>query len=378
MTWNAEKLKSIINDRTNEAEAKDVLMQVTELKTEKEDKETHYFKVILVNVTLDELLDVESVREYLSMVAPVDISSKFIFRNKINEASESNIYIIKNKTGGKEISDEIKDVEFFVNKDEDGNIIYWGWYSLSKLLGQMKPINIARGIRLRKENIQIGDEEICKKFFKASGDQRFSYYFFGEIHAVSKDLIPNSRRDYFGENKACTSFERSIEQQFSQLKDLCYQALDLRTCQKTIAKKEEVQEKIRSKEKNGYTSDEEKNKLNSELENLKIKAAKEERKRKNIINNLNDSNSPLMKVFNDIKTETPTSLPQQSFSSNLNPSSSLPPKKTIYRTDAPKYSSYTKQERKLIGKIYASIENAIPDEKKREALISKIEEDLTR
>lgn len=85
-----------------------------------------------------------------------------------------------------------------------------------------------------------------------------------------------------------------------------------------------------------------------------------------------------MKVFNDIKTETPTSLPQQSFSSNLNPSSSLPPKKTIYRTDAPKYSSYTKQERKLIGKIYASIENAIPDEKKREALISKIEEDLTR
>lgn len=401
MTWDAEKLKSIINDRTNEAEAKDVLMQVTELKTEKEDKETHYFKVILVNVTLDELLDVESVREYLSMVAPVDISSKFIFRSKINQYMEkngltvdtyniyingeqifkpytSNIYIIKNKTGGKEISDEIKDVEFFVNKDEDGNIIYWGWYSLSKLLGQMKPINIARGIRLRKENIQIGDEEICKKFFKASGDQRFSYYFFGEIHAVSKDLIPNSRRDYFGENKACTSFERSIEQQFSQLKDLCYQALDLRTCQKTIAKKEEVQEKIRSKEKNGYTSDEEKNKLNSELENLKIKAAKEERKRKNIINNLNDSNSPLMKVFNDIKTETPTSLPQQSFSSNLNPSSSLPPKKTIYRTDAPKYSSYTKQERKLIGKIYASIENAIPDEKKREALISKIEEDLTR
>lgn len=30
----------------------------------------------------------------------------------------------------------------------------------------MERINIARGIRLRKENIQIGDEEICKKFLQ--------------------------------------------------------------------------------------------------------------------------------------------------------------------------------------------------------------------
>ena len=36
------------------------------------------------------------------------------------------------------------------------------------------------------------------------------------------------------------------------------------------------------------------------------------------------------------------------------------------------------QEKKLIGKIYASISNAIADERQREALISKIEEDITR
>ena len=54
------------------------------------------------------------------------------------------------------------------------------------------------------------------------------------------------------------------------------------------------------------------------------------------------------------------------------------PQKTKFRTDAPIYSRYTKQEKKLIGKIYASIGNAVADERQREALISKIEEDITR
>ena len=52
--------------------------------------------------------------------------------------------------------------------------------------------------------------------------------------------------------------------------------------------------------------------------------------------------------------------------------------KTKFRTDSPIYSRYSKQERKLIGRIYAAITNAIPDEKQREALISKIEEDITK
>ena len=83
----------------------------------------------------------------------------------------------------------------------------------------MKPINLARGIRLRKENIQIGDEEICKKFFTKTEDQRFSFYYFGEIHAVSKALIPNSRRDYFDEGKGCTTFESLIKRDFLMQKN---------------------------------------------------------------------------------------------------------------------------------------------------------------
>lgn len=113
----------------------------------------------------------------------------------------------------------------------------------------MKPLNLARGIRLRKENIQIGDEEICKKFFTKTEDQRFSFYYFGEIHAISKGLIPNSRRDYFAESKECVDFEQKIREDFLKLKDLCYDAQKLRSSTSTIIKTEELRATIHSKEK---------------------------------------------------------------------------------------------------------------------------------
>ena len=42
------------------------------------------------NVTSDELLNVERVKNYLSMVAPVDISSQFIYRSQINKFIKDN------------------------------------------------------------------------------------------------------------------------------------------------------------------------------------------------------------------------------------------------------------------------------------------------
>ena len=47
----------------------------------------------------------------------------------------------------------------------------WMWFGISKFEQQIKPMNKMRGIRLRKENIQIGDENTLgasPKFFKES------------------------------------------------------------------------------------------------------------------------------------------------------------------------------------------------------------------
>lgn len=398
MTWDADLLKFIINNRDTVEEAKDVLVQVTNKVSEKEDKDKHYFHVILEGVTSDDLLDIESVRDYLSMVAPIDIDSKFIFRNKINSFLKSNgltvdtyniyingdqiykpytNYIYEDNHGGKKKVDDILGVDFLLSKDDKGNVIYWGWYSLSRLNGQMKPKNVARGIRLRKENIQIGDEEICKKFFSKTEDQRFSFYYFGEIHAINKGLIPNSRRDYFSESIECVEFEKRIKADFLKLKEICYDAQKFRSSAIAIAKGEELRNTIEEKESYGYTSQKEREDLHRQFEEQKKKEEQARKQLENVQKKIQGSESPLLNILDKLKPEerkedNPTKAPQTKKEPEVQQT------KTKFRTDNPIYSSYSKAEKKLIGKIYAAISNAISDERLKEALISKIEEDITR
>lgn len=47
-----------------------------------------------------------------------------------------------------------------------------------------------RELRLRKENIQIGDEDALQKLFK---EDRGNHYFISEMFVVATDLIPNFR-----------------------------------------------------------------------------------------------------------------------------------------------------------------------------------------
>ena len=399
MTWDAELLKYIINDRDNNEEAVEVLSRVTKTSFEKEDIDAHYFRVIMEDVTSDDLLDVESVTDYLSMVAPVDISSQFIYRSKINNFKKENglcvdtynIYIngdqiykpytsviYEDNHGGKKKVDDILDVDFLLSRDDNGDIIYWGWYTISCLKGQMKPKNIARGIRLRKENIQIGDEEICKKFFSKTEDQRFSFYYFGEIHALSKGLIPNSRRDYFGESKECVDFERRIKKDFLKLKELCYDAQRFRSSTTTIQKAQELKEKIEEKERSGYTSQKERDDLQRQFEEQQKKVEQAEKQLGNVTKKIETSDSPLKSVIEKLKPES-----KQNDTTGIQGQDNVkldvePPKKVKYRTDNPIYSNYNKKEKKLIGRIYAAIGNAIADERLREALISNIEEEITK
>lgn len=400
MIWDADLLKNIINDRENREEATDVLSKVTKVEIEKENSDAHYFNVIMEDVSSDELLDVESVSDYLSMVAPVDISSSFIFRQKINDFKKENglivdtynifvnddqIYkpytgaIYEDNNGGKKKVDDIIDVKFLMAEDDDGTIIYWGWYSISTLKGQMKPKNLARGIRLRKENIQIGDEEICKKFFAKTEDQRFSFYYFGEIHALSKGLIPNSRRDYFGESKECLDFEKKIRQDFLKLKELCYDAQRLRSSTSTIAKGDELRATIQDKEKNGYTSQKERDDLQRRLEEQEKKEEHAQRQLTNVKAKISSKDSPLKTVLDQFEMPTLTNEEEQAQKDfgKATPGN-FKDSKTRYRTDKPIYSRYSKSEKKLIGKIYTAIGNAIADERLREVLISNIEDQITK
>lgn len=261
-------------------------------------------------------------------------------------------------------------------KDDDGQTMYWGWYTISCLKGQMKPKNIDRGIRLRKGNIQIGDEEICKKFFTKTEDQRFSFYYFGEIHALGKGLIPNSRRDYFSESKECTMFERRIKQDFLKLKDLCYDAQKLRSSATTIEKGMELQSKIEEKEQNGYTSQNEREDLQRQLEEQQKKEMSARKQLEKVRQKIEGSDSPLKRILDNFNQQTQSAVPQEEHTPTEEPERTK--EKPKFRTDKPIYSRFSKQEKKLIGRIYTAISNAIADEKLRDTLISKIEEQITK
>ena len=237
----------------------------------------------------------------------------------------------------------------------------------------MKPKNIARGIRLRKENIQIGDEEICKKFFTKTEDQRFSFYFFGEIHAISKGLIPNSRRDYFSESPECEEFERLIKQDFLDLKELCYNVQRYRSNAKTISKAEELHTKIQQKEKSGgYTSKKEKENLERQYEEYRQKSEQAKKALAAMSQKHLQPDTPLGNILSHMPPVSTTT------ASNVPEHPNAPTTRPIYRTDSPLYSKFNRAEKKIIRDIYASITSAIPDEKQCEALISKIEADITR
>ena len=229
----------------------------------------HYFKVILQNVSNDVLLDKKEIETYLSMVAPVPYEKGFILKQKIyDQLKKENICIdeykvfintnqlfklytttiYKDTNGKKErTGDEIFDIHFFREHTQNRDLLYWGWYGVSQFEGVIDDINIGKGIRLRKGNIQIGSKHTLLKFFR--DQQRGNYYFFGEVHAFSPDLIPNARRDYFLENSVCHFFENKLRSLFhNELHQLYYDASKIRNANKRIQDLKTLQEESETKE----------------------------------------------------------------------------------------------------------------------------------
>jgi hypothetical protein len=269
LTWDAKKLKEIINNRSKKEDAIEVIDSITSIETEKADKEERYFKVTLKNVSNIILLDKNNIIDYLSMVAPVPFKKGFYYEKKIYQKAEElglsvdeyNIWVNNNDQIFKEYTttifdgeredkgriDEVFDIELFDIKSPKNELICWGWYSISSFTKQMPPVNIARGIRLRKGNIQIGDEKQLVKLFK---EPRGSFYFFGEVHAVNPQLIPNARRDYFIENKIFDIFEKELCSLFSELHKLYHFSSKIRNEKKKIERLKDFKEEYENKKEN--------------------------------------------------------------------------------------------------------------------------------
>ncbi len=226
--------------------AYDMLSKVTAFSKSSVDVNSHGFKVELFGVKTAELLDAEGIIKYLSFVAPVPYSAEFTFADKIRAHAESlghkideyqitvnGTQIFKGYTNiisTRGFRDELFDVSF-KNFYDGKNLLAWSWIGLTGFKGQIKSDIDSRGLRLRKGNIQIGDETALQGFFK---EVRGTYYFVGEVFAVNSQLIPNSQRDYFVPNKERTAFEENLREYFTELYRLYHGASDINSAKKKI------------------------------------------------------------------------------------------------------------------------------------------------
>lgn len=394
MRCNAQKMREMIaaNVRGEKHTAKDVLHSINEFAAEdKAKRDEHWFKVELVGINdaNTDLLNFAQIKEYLSFVAPVPYINTFIFRKEIHKHADEIKYNIdeyditlngetvvkKYKTNFKTHAkgdDGIFSIEFKDIRDIDGNLLAWIWWGVSNFKAAIHKECQMRGLRLRKDNIQIGDDNALQKLFK---EDRGHHYFIGEVFAVSKDLIPNSQRDYFNENETRNQFERELRQYFNdELKSIYYGGSAINSAFNKIDLFAKKEAEFKEKEEKGLFVDI----SHREAELVEIKKAKSkaeeakkeiERKKKKVDGNDNNVMGRLIERIETERTKkNPMVTSKQSPKKNTTKDTKIP-----WRAD--KLSAYSKKERKLISKIFGIIVTST-NIKTAETIIQKIEDEL--
>ncbi len=228
MILDARLLKRIIENRKDNSDATAVMSVITvEDPPKKEEANKHYFNVILENVHNDNLLNLDFVTEYLSMVAPVPFASSFTFTEEIKLYLKSrNLFLdeynvqINGNTLYKRYKNTFIDdkgsvsnligVDFVDIRNDEQELIATCWYGYREHSNiVLDEFNFERGLRIRTKNIAIGNEFTCSRFFD---QERTNLRFIGEIHTLNEGFIPNARRDYFTENLTYQQFEKNIKE----------------------------------------------------------------------------------------------------------------------------------------------------------------------
>lgn len=390
MTCNAQKMRAMLVENKKYT-LDEIWDEIITYSTETEKSEDHYFEVEMIEINKEntDLLNENKVREYLSFVVPVPYKNTFILRSHIYAYAQKLGYKIDEyrvRVNGSQIFkeyttklkeqsganlknyDEISRLEFKDFCDADGKLIAWMWVGLSRFEKQIPKVNIMRGLRVRSGNIQLGNDDALQDLFKES---RGNYYFVGEVFAVSKDLIPNSQRDYFNENETRVLFEDCLREYFFDvLHKLYYEANrvknDYKRQEEYLAKVTEYQKKEKEQ---GFVNEEERQKLQFDIDKAK-KNAEDARKRLDKLD-ISDTNSPLFEVHKSIGQKySANKLKEQAENTIVVIEDE---KKKAFVTS--NMSKLSRSERKIVSKIL-SIINEIAPKDIAEQIIEKIKEEM--
>ncbi len=235
--FDVNKTRNILDDDADRSSATDVIDSIVNFSIEEEDANAHYFEVILHNVKEEYpiLLSEDDIIEYLKEVAPIDYEMPFknnIMYGSIKPDSEfdklqkelkyiklavNNYPDIRKRYGNRIVgtNDEIHRLQYFKLEDSDYGLLAWGWFAITKFTKAIPVSDRNRGIRLRKLNIQVGEGNYLNEYFD---EARGNNYFYGEIHAVHKNLKPNTSRAGLTPTVEATVLFKELKKYFKHLK----------------------------------------------------------------------------------------------------------------------------------------------------------------
>jgi Histidine kinase-, DNA gyrase B-, and HSP90-like ATPase len=217
--FDCRRLKDLLNDSEFRGDVNDVMYETVKFETfEDPRRRSHFFEVELrqtSRVGNDVLLNQAAVRNYISQVAPLPFTTGFRFAGRIgahlakhHAGKTYNIYLndeghrverpFTNSFAVKETRrDQFSEVQCFEVPGLDGSIDAVGWILHHSYQGTLPEHLGIEGLRLRLGNIQVGDSRVFASVFP---EPRFNGWTVGEVHIVSKRLVPNGRRDQLEEN----------------------------------------------------------------------------------------------------------------------------------------------------------------------------------
>ena len=233
LTFDSKLARKLVQEKDYQ-DCGDVMDEVTSCVFESEAENLHYFRVTLVNVK-EELRDEETIKSYLSFIAPVPYDENFYddcqkkaflkypefkelsMKEKTCKVHLNDKPVVKPYTSSIYIGNEplkITPPTFFKITDEDFGDLAWGWYSINEEARQMGEGVNYKGLRLRAKNMAVGGQDYLIGCFKNPTDAN---YVIGEVFVMHEGIQPTGSRDGIKSSKEYTELEIRLKKKCREI-----------------------------------------------------------------------------------------------------------------------------------------------------------------
>jgi molecular chaperone HtpG len=286
LTFDAAAIRAAIattSPTLQDETAVDLLMRMTRHRRLDREPGAPFFEVKLVGVNPKAcpFLNADEVRPYLRQVAPVEFNMQaFAYaHSEINPFLEAHdakrtINLTLEVEGRQEPvkkpyktyqqagagqQNRVEIVAIELMKDPSDPPRWIAWISKAQDLKGVIVNDEVRGIRLRANNIQVGDYRTFSRIFEKvqKSYSRMNGYYSGEVHILDTAVVPNSRRDYFEDNDAWRETEKTLIEWAKPLVRRVYQNSNERNRDVELLEKDadQVMATVQSEAARGFAAD---------------------------------------------------------------------------------------------------------------------------